>query len=549
MKVLASTLLLGAATAAITNQQQVLQSPIKESTTLKDAVKPVVDGWAKSLGHLADSMKDIPAEAKALWEEVAMHFPEAMDKATFFSAPKPHVRKPDSTWDYVVKGADVQSVWVENSKGEKEREIDGKLDTYNLRAKKVDPSKLGVDTVKQYSGYLDDEENDKHLFYWFFESRNDPKNDPVVLWLNGGPGCSSLTGLFLELGPSSIDKNLKLHNNPYSWNANASVIFLDQPVNVGYSYSGSSVSNTVAAGKDVYALLTLFFKQFPEYAKQDFHIAGESYAGHYIPVFTSEILSHKNTNINLKSILIGNGLTDGLTQYKYYEPMACGKGGYPAVLNEGECQAMSNALPRCQSMIQSCYDSESVWSCVPASIYCNNAMLGPYQRTGQNVYDIRGQCEDSNNLCYSALGWISEFLNKREVQSELGVEVSSYDSCNFDINRNFLFQGDWMQPFHRVIPGILEKIPVLIYAGDADFICNWLGNQAWTEALEWPGQKAFNKARINDIKLDNGDKYGNIKTSGNFTFLQIFGAGHMVPMDQPEASLDFLNRWLGGEWF
>src|SRR4030088_2786711 len=82
----------------------------------------------------------------------------------------------------------------------------------------------------------------------FFESRNDPKNDPVVLWLNGGPGCSSPTGFFLELGPSSIDENLKLHNNPYSWNSNASVIFLDQPVNVGYSYSGSSVSNTVAAG-------------------------------------------------------------------------------------------------------------------------------------------------------------------------------------------------------------------------------------------------------------------------------------------------------------
>ena len=383
----------------------------------------------------------------------------------------------------------------------------------------------------------------------FFESRNDPKNDPVILWLNGGPGCSSLTGLFLELGPASIDKNLKLHSNPYSWNANASVIFLDQPVNVGYSYSGGSVSNTIAAGKDVYALLTLFFKQFPEYAKQDFHIAGESYAGHYIPVFTSEILAHKKRNINLKSVLIGNGLTDGLTQYEYYKPMACGKGGYPAVLDEGECQAMENALPRCQSMIQACYDSESVWSCVPASIYCNNAMIGPYQKTGQNVYDIRGQCEDSNNLCYSALGWISEFLNKADVQKELGVEVSSYDSCNFDINRNFLFQGDWTQPFHRLVPGILEQIPVLIYAGDADFICNWLGNQAWTEALEWPGQKDFNKADIKDIKLDSGDKYGKIKNSGNFTFLQIFGAGHMVPMDQPEASLDFLNRWVGGEWF
>lgn len=145
-----------------------------------------------------------------------------------------------------------------------------------------------------------------------------------------------MTGLFMELGPSSINEKRELVFNPSSWNANASVIFLDQPVNVGYSYSSGSVSNTVAAGKDVYALMTLFFKQFPEYATQAFHIAGESYAGHYIPAFASEILSHKKRNINLQSVLIGNGLTDGLTQYDYYRPMACGEGGWPAVLDEGE---------------------------------------------------------------------------------------------------------------------------------------------------------------------------------------------------------------------
>jgi cathepsin A (carboxypeptidase C) len=166
MKLLTSTVLLGAASAAMTNQQQILKNPLQEGQkAIKEAVKPVADSWSKPLHHLYESMKDIPAEAKAVWDEVAMHFPEAMDKATFFSSPKPHTKRPDSTWDYVVKGADVQSVWVENSKGEKEREIDGKLETYNLRAKKVDPSKLGIDTVKQYSGYLDDDENDKHLFY------------------------------------------------------------------------------------------------------------------------------------------------------------------------------------------------------------------------------------------------------------------------------------------------------------------------------------------------------------------------------------------------
>ncbi|KAL9072006.1 MAG: hypothetical protein Q9157_005258 [Trypethelium eluteriae] len=545
-------MLFGAASAAVAPEQQILKAP----TPLAD----MVSSWSQPLQDFQKSLKSLTGEARQLWDEMAMMFPESFDKSSFFSSPTPHTRKPDTEWDYIMSGKEVQNVWVTNAQGDKERDVGGKLETYNLRTKKVDPGSLGVDTVKQYSGYLDDEENDKHLFYWFFESRNDPENDPVVLWLNGGPGCSSLTGLFMELGPSFINKGRKTVYNPSSWNANASVIFLDQPVNVGFSYSSSSVSNTVAAGKDVYALMTLFFKQFPEYAKQPFHIAGESYAGHYIPVFASEILSHSKRNINLQSVLIGNGLTDGLTQYEYYKPMACGEGSHwPAVLSDSECQSMENAYPRCASLIQSCYDSGSVWSCVPASIYCNNAMIGPYQRTGLNPYDVRVKCGD-NPLCYEELDYISDWLNQPAVKSALGAEVDNYEGCNTDINRNFLFQGDWMQPFHRLVPGLLEKIPVLIYAGDADYICNWLGNHGWTEALEWPGKKAFNKAPLDDLKLSKsaipnekdsvkaGDTIGLAKAAGNFSFITIHAGGHMVPHDQPVASLDMFNRWLSGEW-
>ncbi|KAF3917723.1 hypothetical protein ABW20_dc0100769 [Dactylellina cionopaga] len=518
--------------------QDVAQERHSHHSTHQNPLVAVVDS-------VAEQIKNLPAATRDLWAEVENMLPKSLDQISTKSAPKKHTRRPDSHWDFHVAGKQEINIMSGETK------LDGDLDRYKLRGKKVDPSKLGVDPgVKQYSGYLDDEEDDKHLFYWFFESRGNPKDDPVVLWLNGGPGCSSLTGLFMELGPSSITKDGKLKFNPASWNNNASVIFLDQPVNVGYSYSGSPVSNTVAAGKDVYALLSLFFHQFPEYAKQDFHIAGESYAGHYIPVFAHEILSHKDRNINLKSVLIGNGLTDGLTQYEYYEPMACGKGGYPAVLSSSQCQSMKDSYPRCASMISNCYESESVWSCVPASIYCNNVMMGPYQRTGTNVYDIRGPCKDSSNLCYPDIGWISEYLNRKEVREAVGAEVDGYDSCNFDINRNFLFAGDWMRPYHRLVPDLLKQIPVLIYAGDADFICNWLGNHAWTEALDWSGKKEFNKVDLGEFKMkDSGKTVGQIKSAAGLTFLRIFQAGHMTPMDQPESSLEFFNRWLSGEWF
>ncbi|KAJ5902759.1 carboxypeptidase Y precursor [Penicillium taxi] len=551
MRVLSTTLLVGAASAAVSPMQQVMGGHREQVESL---AKQGADVLSKPLQKIQDAYKTLTDEGRELWREVSNLYPEGLDHSPMLSLPKKHTRRPDSHWDHVVRGADVQNIWVEGASGTKERDIDGKLESYDLRVKKVDPKALGVDPdVKQYSGYLDDNENDKHLFYWFFESRNDPENDPVVLWLNGGPGCSSLTGLFMELGPSSINAKIKTVYNEFSWNANASVIFLDQPVNVGYSYSGSSVSDTVAAGKDIYALLSLFFKQFPQYAKQDFHIAGESYAGHYIPVFASEILSHKKRNINLKSVLIGNGLTDGLTQYEYYRPMACGEGGYPAVLDEGTCQSMDNALGRCQSMIEACYNSESAWSCVPASIYCNNAFMGPYQRSGMNPYDVRTKCDGESSLCYKGMNYVTDYLNQADVREALGAEVDSYDSCNFDINRNFLFHGDWMKPYHRLVPGILEQIPVLIYAGDADFICNWLGNKAWTEALEWPGKAKYAAAKLEDLNIEQnenkGKKIGEVKSHGNFTFMRIFGGGHMVPMDQPESSLEFFNRWLGGEWF
>lgn len=154
MKVAAYASLIGAATAAVTPGQSILKAP-----------KQASEAWSKPLHNLQESLKSLTGEARQVWDEVALMFPEAMDQTSFFSLPKPHSRKHDNEWDHIMKGADVQSVWVENAQGQKEREIEGKLENYSLRTKKVDPSLLNVDKVKQYSGYLDDEEDDKHLFY------------------------------------------------------------------------------------------------------------------------------------------------------------------------------------------------------------------------------------------------------------------------------------------------------------------------------------------------------------------------------------------------
>lgn len=175
---------------------------------------------------------------------------------------------------------------------------------YGLRIKKL-PKDFCEPSAHSYSGYLDVGYGTKHMFFYFFESRQDPVNDDVMMWINGGPGGSSAMGLFNELGPCSVaDPLAKGPNatkfNPYSWNTNTNLFFLDQPcvrdtissscfpraddgrpcrVGVGFSYAeyGQTVSTTEDAAKDVEAFITLFFETFSQYGGRAFHMTGESY--------------------------------------------------------------------------------------------------------------------------------------------------------------------------------------------------------------------------------------------------------------------------------
>lgn len=140
------------------------------------------------------------------------------------------------------------------------------------------------------------------------------------MWTNGGPGCSSALGLYMELGPCQIvGPDLKPEYNPFSWNSKASIFFIDQPVGVGFSYAdyGEHVGTTEDAAFDIAAFVAIFFQTFDKFKGREFHLAGESYGGRYLPVFASAIadqniwlVSRGLEPINLKSVMIGNGFTD-----------------------------------------------------------------------------------------------------------------------------------------------------------------------------------------------------------------------------------------------
>ena len=351
------------------------------------------------------------------------------------------------------------------------------------------------DPAAQEAGYYDAAAN-KHYFYYMASSRSSPATDPVVLWLTGGPGCSSLlagasllvrrarspsspraaktrrargrsreardgrltltpaTALtappaFSENGPCLVPETGpnagKAVYNPYAWNSNATVIWLDQPAGVGFSYGSETDKDEADVAVDAYAFLQAFFKAHPALATRPFFVAGESYGGHYAPAISYAVAQgNKNlapgaVKIPLSGLLVGNGLTVPLAQYPKYAELAYNysitKLGHP-VITLKTYQTMVKELATCLPLIERCQTDTT--ACSTAQSVCNNAQIGPYEATGLNPYDIRIPCEVPG-LCYDE-SHITAFFNDATIQKALGVD-QPWQTCNYNVNgasRRFL---------------------------------------------------------------------------------------------------------------
>jgi cathepsin A (carboxypeptidase C) len=400
-------------------------------------------------------------------------------------------------------------------------------------------------TVQQYSGYVDVGIG-KHYFYWFFESKSNPSTDEFILWLNGGPGCSSLLGMLGEkIGPCEIASDLTEIPNPYSWTNNASVIFIDAPNGAGFSHGANFAMNTEDYAEDLYGFLQVFFDEFPQYLNLGFHIFGESYAGHYIPATAARIARGGpiGVKINLKSVGIGNGMTDPLTQYPFYSQMACNNSYGIQIFRDGVCALMDATTPLCTLLIRRCYATGDRAACLNATIFCNLFNIVPYKFTDINPYDVREDCEFPP-LCYD-FSSIEVYLNSDSVQEALGAE-KRWKDCSYLVNLIFQLVGaDWMKTVREHVIYLLDtaNIPVLFYAGDADFIVNWYGIENMAHELSWSGQQGFRNTPYREW-TPNGDKGGETKSYGLLTFLRVYEAGHMVPLDQPAWTTVMVQNWI-----
>jgi len=409
--------------------------------------------------------------------------------------------------------------------------------------------------VNAYTGYID--AGARHLFFYFFESRNDPNKDDVLLWTNGGPGGSSAVGLFMELGPCTIVSSNETIFNPYSWNSNANIFFIDQPAGVGYSYTdfGEVVTGTEEAAVDIAVFVATFFERFDKFKGRGFHLSGESYAGRYLPVYGSAIYDQNAvleenglTQINLKSIAIGNGATDFFALMRSYYTVQCSNASVEPFQSISACVRMRLVIPRCEGWAKAvCVDVFDQMNCNAAFNFCAAELMAPYNGLGRNPYDMTMVCVD--DACYPEEALVEKYLRREAIRREIGADeaAGNYSMSSFAVFQAFWGSGDQLHQNQHYVAELLERgVRVLIYAGTHDFICNWVGNERWTLDMPWSGQETFRNKPLVDWTLD-GHVAGKTRSHGGFTFATIDGAGHLAPHDKPAESLALINRWLYNE--
>jgi len=392
-------------------------------------------------------------------------------------------------------------------------------------------------------GYINvNQAENANLFYWLFESQTNPSTDPLVLWLTGGPGCSSELAIFFENGPFQIDAStLQPIPNPYGWNKNANLLYVDQPAGTGFSYANSYyIKNETMVAQEMYTFLQGFLNRYPQYRNLPFYITGESFAGHYIPATAAHILvqneNPKNAKINLKAIAIGDGLVDPIATAESWGPYAYDNG----LISSSDLGQVNQALAVCKQDIQQKNYGQAFYD-------CNNVFGTVLNYAGNiNYYDIRKQCTIPP-LCYN-ISAITAYLNLPAVLKQLGIPNGiQWTACTNGVYGPFA-TGDFETSFRFDIPRILTQARVLVYNGNEDLIVDYYGQTAMLNTMKWPGQNGFLAAK-NETWHVMGQGAGTSRAYQGLTYLVVNNAGHMVPHDQPKNALDLLTRFLKDQPF
>ncbi|CAL5191882.1 unnamed protein product [Lathyrus oleraceus] len=451
---------------------------------------------------------------------------------------------------------------------------------------------------KHYGGYVTiDKSHGKNLYYYFVQSEGNSSKDPIVLWLNGGPGCSSFDGFVFEHGPFNFEKPVtkgglpKLKLNPYSWSKVSNIIYLDSPVGVGFSYSRNETdygTGDEQTALDTHVFLLKWFELYPEFLANPLFLAGESYAGVYVPTLAHKIVkgieAGIKTKLNFKGYLIGNPVADEEFDGNALVPFAHGMGLISDQIFEDTVKACngtfyitdfdpcSKLISKIHSIIRALNRYDILEPCfygdekeenhkhnpklplsfrqlgkTEKSLPIRKRMFGRAWPYGAIVQDgiVPSWPQLISNLntappCTDdeiAMVWLNNPDVRKAIHTVEKSVVSEWVLCTSKV----IYHHDLgsMIPYHKNLTS--KGYSALIYSGDHDMCVPFTGTEAWTRSLGYKIVDEWRPWLIDDQVAGFTQGYAN-----KLRFLTVKGSGHTVPEYKPKESLYFYKHFLEG---
>lgn len=408
-----------------------------------------------------------------------------------------------------------------------------------------------------------DETYNSNLFFWFFRKQQRSNNEsdwqhaPVVVWLQGGPGSSSLFGLFTENGPyivtniaattTTADNNTVVRRRKYSWTEEYNVLYIDNPVGSGFSFTANELGyarNQSDVANNLYAALVQFYRLYPELRHNDLYLTGESYAGKYLPALAYVIHRRRSTSKDddhaiwkiLKGLAVGNGFCDPINMIDYGRYL-----NRIGLLDEYQSKLFASVERRVRTLIKASRWKES-GQLLDELIGNENSLFK--NLTGFPLYfDYRFERAGGN----SEDDAYAQFVQTAEIRKSLHVGSLPFN----DGQRAYDYLADDItKSVKPLLEELLEHYPIMFYSGQVDIIVPYPLSENFYGKLSWSGASAYDAA-VRKLWYVDGQLAGYYKVagggSGNLIEVLVRRAGHMVPTAQPKFMLDLLKSFTRGE--
>jgi len=388
--------------------------------------------------------------------------------------------------------------------------------------------------IESYSGFITaDRTNNGNMFFWFFPAAENPETAPVVIWLQGGPGGSSMFGLLKLHGPilTGTDENgsFGVRDNPYSWHRKHNMLYIDNPVGAGFSFSNKLPETQDEVSQNLYNMLQQWYKMFPMYQSNPFYPFGESYAGKFVPSIAKKIHEENQNPSNIRINLAGMGIGDGWMSP--YHNARYGNFLYQVgLVDENQLETCLEMETETQRLINmgSWYAAWQSWN-QEFSYFLDRMEYSYYYEITQAEYDPTE--EDYETFC-----------NLASTRKAIHVGNLEYPNSG-DVY--FSMINDFMRSSQHDIEFLLERYRTLIYDGNFDIICNHSGILDLINDMQWSGKQEYNNAR-RSAYWHRYELVGYLKKAENLNLLVVRNAGHMVPLSQPSWAQQMIEDFTSG---